>query len=206
MFSRFTLLAFMLFALAACQTGNTDTDGALSTVVGEGANNAAKPEDAPSSAEENSAPKVDPVETVKAEEAKPEAKPEPKVEATPEPPKGDAIEASMAEIAAIRKSQGERGAVTAIFACYEKARAKSASLEQAKICAAQDFAVSREIIVARPENATGTGDRALLVSKRHASRIGALLQFKGMSQSQFNTFGRYLHAVAEPAYKKARRA
>ncbi|MDZ7823183.1 MAG: hypothetical protein U5K75_03490 [Ahrensia sp.] len=56
---------------------------------------------------------------------------------------------------------------------------------------------------AESQTATGTGDRALLVSKRHGARIGALMQLKGMGQAQFNTFGKYLHQVAEPAFTQA---
>ena len=116
----------------------------------------------------------------------------------------DPVVAGVQDIAVIRKTKGEPAAVTAVFACYKKARERAVSLDEARICAAQDFVVSREVISNRPSSATGTNDRALLVSKRHPERIGALMKLKGMNQSQFNTFGSYLHAIAEPEYQKAR--
>ncbi|MEM8541418.1 MAG: hypothetical protein AAGF25_10730 [Pseudomonadota bacterium] len=114
------------------------------------------------------------------------------------------VVAGVQDIAAIRNTKGEAAAVMAVFACYKRARERSVSLTEAQVCAAQDFVVSREVISSRPSSATGTNDRALLVSKRHPERIGALMKLKGMNQSQFNTFGSSLHAIAEPEYQKAR--
>lgn len=188
--------------LSGCQTGGTDTAGALSSAAGndgvelaaadaeqslvvDGDGNATQPDDGSTGAE---------VEVEK--------------QATNDvsQPNADPVVAGVQKIAAIRNEDGEPAAVLAVLDCYKKARDRAVPLTGARICAAQDFVVSREVISKRPATATGTGDRALLVSKRHAERIGALMKLKGMNQSQFNTFGAYLHAVAEPEYQKARKS
>lgn len=190
----------LLGFLIGCQTGGADTAGALSSAA---ANSDIAATD------EDSADGL--VTDVSADDANANA---PEIDAnvaetesrTDRATAGDPVLQGVKEIARIRGRDGESAAVLAVFACYKKARDRSVTLTGARICAAQDFVVSREVISKRPANATGTGDRALLVSKRHAERIGALMQLKGMNQNQFNTFAAYLNAVAEPAYQAARKS
>ena len=196
----------ILAIISGCQTGGTDTAGALSSAAGTDAATAV-------SSEVDGSPILDADGNVVAANGEGEAKDTQVDQLTAEvsapraeQPNADPVVASVQSIAAIRNKDGEPAAILAVLACYKKARSKSASLTAARICAAQDFVVSREVISKRPATATGTGDRALLVSKRHAERIGALMKLKGMNQSQFNTFGAYLHAIAEPEYQKVRKS
>ncbi len=202
------LRIFALFGLLAivtgCQTGVTDTAGALSSAAGtEGVFATGTEVEGSQTLDADGnviAENGDDAETdvdLQADDAGAPAA---------QPSNVDPVVAGVQSIAAIRNKDGEPAAVLAVFACYKMARDKSVALTGARICAAQDFVVSREVISKRPATATGTGDRALLVSKRHAERIGALMKLKGMSQNQFNTFGAYLHAIAEPAYQKARQS
>lgn len=200
------VIVSLLAILAGCQTGSTDTAGTLSSATG-----AESVADSDTGAEglqvldadgnvvtpdEQSADTETPVaeQTTDASAASDNQR------------SADRVVAGVQDIAAIRNTKGEPAAVLAVFACYKKARERAVSLTAARICAAQDFVVSREVISKRPSSATGTNDRALLVSKRHPERIGALMKLKGMNQSQFNTFGSYLHAIAEPEYQKARKS
>ncbi len=113
----------------------------------------------------------------------------------------DAILAGVEAIARKRKAEGHSAALASVLDCYKRAQAQSVSLDVARICAAQDFVISRAI---EDENGgPGRSSPALLVAGRAPERIGALMQLKGMSQPAFNTFGRYLHAVALPAFEKA---
>ncbi len=200
---RALILTCILGGLAGCQTSGADTEGVLGSAVGtdQAQVSAIDPEQALVTDEQGN-----PIAEGEANETEAETE----IAAAPASPAAssgsDIVLNGLRDIAALRKKGGERAAIEAVFACYKQARARSVRLGQARVCAAQDFAVSREVIAARPAGATGTGDRALFISKRHAERIGALMKLKGMNQSQFNTFGRYLHAVAEPAYQEARRS
>lgn len=203
---RILTLIGLLAIVSGCQTGGTDTAGALSSAAGTD-----NVESAVDSTEE--APALDAdgnlivVEGESAEEGAVVADQETAISAPPDEQRSaNPIVASVQAMAYIRGKDGESAAVLAVLDCYKKAREKSVSLTAARICAAQDFVVSREVISKRPASATGTNDRVLLVSKRHAERIGALMKLKGMNQSQFNTFGAYLHAIAEPEYQKARQS
>lgn len=218
-----TIVGILAF-VSGCQTGSTDTSGALSSAVGtsdvettdagtgeaqalDADGNPIVADDAEISEAQNLDADGNPIvaeadaEETNAAASDPSADTSAVSEAQPS---SDPTVAAVQAMASIRNKDGEAAAVVAVFNCYKKARERSASLERARICAAQDFVVSREVISSRPTTATGTNDRALFVSKRHAERIGALMKLKGMNQSQFNTFGAYLHAVAEPEYQKAR--
>ena len=203
---RILALFGILAIVSGCQTGSTDTAGALSSAAGtDGA--------AVVSSDADGSQILDADGNVVAANGDAEAEvTEVGQQATDAsvpsaaPSNADPVVVAVHSMAAIRNKDGEPAAVLAVFACYKKAREKSVSLTSARICAAQDFVVSREVISKRPATATGTGDRALLVSKRHAERIGALMKLKGMNQNQFNTFGAYLHAIAEPEYQKARKS
>ncbi len=111
---------------------------------------------------------------------------------------------AAASIAALQKARGNLAALDDIFACYERAKAKDAPIGEAKVCAAQDFVVSKSVNeqTAKPENAA-RNKRAKFIAKRSAERIGAVLQAKGMNQGQFNVFGRFLHSHVLPAYQRA---
>lgn len=203
---RILALIGILVIVTGCQTGSTDTAAALSSAAGtEGVAVAgADAEDAQSvDADGSIVVENGEAETNQAVDDQQDADAN---SASAQPANADPVIAGVRSIAAIRNKNGEPAAVLAVFSCYKKAREKSVTLTGARICAAQDFVVSREVISSRPATATGTNDRPLLVSKRHAERIGALLKLKGMNQSQFNTFGAYLHAVAEPEYQKARQS
>lgn len=199
---RFLSTMFLVLVLSGCQTGGTDTESTLASAAietSETQNAEAVEDPAADTADSGASDEVqEPVSEPVAE------KPEKPAVTNTGGSSDQNIVKGVERIAGIRGSKGERGAIESIFSCYSKARKPGSTIELAKICAAIDFVVSREVLAKRPASATGTGDRALVISKRHAERIGALLQFKGMSQSQFNTFGKFLHAVAEPAYKKAR--
>ncbi len=202
---RALILIFVIGGLAGCQTSGADTEGVLASAVDtdQAQVSAIDPEQASVADEEGNVIAQGETDASEAETETAAATP---AASTASSAGSDAVVIGLREIAVIRNKGGERAAIEAIFACYKQARARSVRLGQAQVCAAQDFAVSREVISARPANATGTGDRALFISKRHAERIGALMKLKGMNQSQFNTFGRYLHAVAEPAYQEARQS
>lgn len=107
-------------------------------------------------------------------------------------------------IAALQRAKGNLAALDDVFACYERAKAKDAPISDAKVCAAQDFVVSKSVNeqTAKPENAA-RNKRAKFIAKRSAERIGAVLQAKGMNQGQFNVFGRFLHSHVLPAYQRA---
>lgn len=110
------------------------------------------------------------------------------------------------EIARLQGSRGDLVAYQQIFACYGKAQQPRAPIADAKVCAAQDFVISKNVLAsARSRGGDAEYKRAMLVAERHAQRIGALMEFKGMNQSQFNAFGRFLHTDGKTAYLQAAR-
>ena len=119
-------------------------------------------------------------------------------------PPSDPVVAAVEKVAAVQKNRGTLAALDHVFACYDRVKDPRAPMIEVQACAAQDFVVSKSVEEgkAKPESADKT-ERAKLIAQRMAPRIGALMQLKGMSQPQFNTFGNYLHRVAKPAYEKA---
>ncbi len=119
-------------------------------------------------------------------------------------PAGDPIVAAVEKVAEVQKNRGTLAALDYVSACYDRVKDPRAPMIEVQACAAQDFVVSKSVEEgkAKPEGADKT-KRAKLIAQRLAPRIGALMQLKGMSQPQFNTFGLYLHRVAKPAYEKA---
>ena len=113
----------------------------------------------------------------------------------------DRVLAAVEAIARLRKTKGHQAAMAQVLACYNRASAPSVPVEASKVCAAQDFVISRAL---EDENGgPGRGSPQLIIAGRAPERIGALMQAKGMSQQAFNTFGLYLNSVALPAFRKA---
>ena len=119
-------------------------------------------------------------------------------------PGADPVLDAVEKIGRLQKAQGTLAAMDVVFACYERAKDRKASLTDARICAAQDFAVSKSVEEGRAKRVGGQSDvRASIIASRVAQRIGALMQLKGMGQAEFNRFGLYLHQVAKPAHARA---
>ena len=113
----------------------------------------------------------------------------------------DAVLAAVEAIAGVRKARGHQAALAQVLDCYNKASAPSVSVEASKVCAAQDFVISRTL---EDENGgPGRGSAQLIIAGRAPERIGALMQAKGMSQPAFNTFALFLNNIALPAFRKA---
>ncbi|MDZ7823184.1 MAG: hypothetical protein U5K75_03495 [Ahrensia sp.] len=157
------LCSFLLLgALAGCQTG-ADADGALKSAAVEKSekvtavtNETVASVPSPSAAAAEPA-KVGAAPEKLAEEPEPELKQEPEQEVAAKSAKAsaDPIAEAAASIAKLRKTKGERTAVEAVLACYKKAQAASAPMASAQVCAAQDFALSRNIIASRKPNGNG---------------------------------------------------
>lgn len=202
---RILALIGVLAVVSGCQTSGTDTAGALSSAAGNADAAAANANGDQPALEQDGQDVAAGGETSESADGDAPQGAEASAVAPVKSSSADPVVAGVQTVASIRNEKGEGAAILKVLDCYKQARERSVSLALARICAAQDFVVSREVISNRPANATGTNDRPLLVSKRHAERIGALMKLKGMNQNQFNTFGAYLHAVAEPEYQKARK-
>lgn len=116
----------------------------------------------------------------------------------------DPVLTAVVRIGRLQKAQGTLAAMDAVFQCYERAQEPRATIADAKVCAAQDFAVSKSVEEGRAQPAGRQADaRSAIISRRAAQRIGALMQLKGMNQAEFDRFGLYLHQVVKPAHIRA---
>jgi hypothetical protein len=185
-------LALPVLLLAACQSGGDSTGtGAIDPLA--------------SVAEQPKAPSIETGAVAPVAEQQPRQQ----VAAAPAkeramPVQGqldDRVREAMTRIAGVQESRGNRVALSQVLQCYERAKKREATMDDARVCAAQDFVISKSVLEDSPRERDGT---LILLSKRSAQRIGAVLQFKGMGQSQFNNFARYLHSFALPAYRQAK--
>lgn len=187
-------LSLMLLGLAACQTAGGDASAPLESARQEAADASAAAPPATAS--------------MPAGEPKPPMASNPRqgepVQAGRNRPGADPVLDAVEKIGRLQKAQGTLAAMDVVFACYERAKDRKASLTDARICAAQDFAVSKSVEEGRAKRVGGQSDvRASIIASRVAQRIGALMQLKGMGQAEFNRFGLYLHQVAKPAHARA---
>ncbi|MEL6919683.1 MAG: hypothetical protein AAFO77_01475 [Pseudomonadota bacterium] len=107
------------------------------------------------------------------------------------------LRGAVTQIAAIEDERGRNAAFQSVFSCYERAKLRDAPISLAKVCATQDFVLSRGRV-----DAGGDRDQLLIIAERAPQRIGALMELKGMGQSQFNQFGLFLNRVALPTYRQ----
>ena len=189
------LLPLLLLTLTACQTAGGN--GASTTL--ESARLEAK---AKSDAEAARGP-------APADEKKAGVPGETRADAPVRPRSGapsgaDPIVDAVERVGRLQKAQGTLAAMDAVFQCYERAQEPRATIADAKVCAAQDFAVSKSVEEGRAQPAGRQADaRSAIISRRAAQRIGALMQLKGMNQAEFDRFGLYLHQVVKPAHIRA---
>ncbi|MFP1633489.1 hypothetical protein ACLB6G_17290 [Zhengella sp. ZM62] len=188
-------LSLMLLGLAACQTaGGGDATVTLESARREAvdASGTALPETAA-----RQKPEAGPGLASNARQGQPAPAGRPR-------PGADPVLDAVEKIGRLQKAQGTLAAMDVVFACYEHAKDRKASLSDAKVCAAQDFAVSKSVEEGRARRMGGQSDvRATIIASRVAQRIGALMQLKGMGQAEFDRFGQYLHQVAKPAHARA---
>lgn len=198
----------LLLALAACQsTGSDGKVDALASVTDDKTDVATAEEPAVvglAETEEADAAAATPVTAPVAADANTTAAVDPAPASAPTKT-SDAVLNGVQAIARTYSQGGRDKALRDVLACYQRVQGRSASIAAAKVCAAQDFVVSNAVTDAyKAAGRVAKRDRTVLVAERVAERIGALMQLKGMSQSQFNTFGLYLHQVAKPAFDRAR--
>lgn len=180
------LLPLVLLMLGACQTaGGNDASAALESARAEAQTASTKP------AAPEKQPSRDPV--AGEEVHKPAVR-----------DSRDPVLAAVFEIGRLQKVKGTLEAMDVVFRCYERAQDPRASITDAKICAAQDFAVSKSVEEGRAKPLGGQADaRSAIIAGRVAHRIGALMQLKGMGQAEFDRFGFYLHQYVKPAHIRA---
>ncbi|MEM1376558.1 MAG: hypothetical protein AAGG69_04135 [Pseudomonadota bacterium] len=194
--------AIILAALAfvsACQTNSTETTSAIPVL--ESASDDSSP--AVVSDETSAAEATDADTSTDAPPAETAAEP---AETTPaqqvasvRQSEEERLTKAATDIAGLEASRGREAAFNSVLGCYERAQQQSSPVSLAKICATQDFVISRGRL-----DAGGGRDRLLIIAQRAPQRIGALMELKGMRQAEFNQFGLFLNRIALPAYKQSK--
>lgn len=201
MVSRFAAL-ILLLALASCQSAGSSSDAtgvAALESVDAGDDAAAETAAAEPVAEPDPETETGTVAAV-AESTRPAVE-----TAKVLPPDDDVLRNAVVDIAKLHKAKGHQAALARVSDCYTRAQSKDVTMEQSKICAVQDFAISRATENRfKAQGKSNARNRTLIVAKRAPERIGALMQLKGMTQSQLNSFALYLHAVVLPTFEKTR--
>ena len=184
---RFGFLGLVACALAACQsTSSNETTSAIPALESAaGVEETSETDIAAVPGAENN----ETAETVDVAAASPPAAQS----------ESDRLRNAVIQIAGLEKEQGRDAAFRSVLACYERAKSREAPVVVAKECATQDFVISRG-----RQEAGGQRDQQLIIAERAPQRIGAMMELKGMGQTEFNSFGLFLNRVALPAYRQAR--
>jgi hypothetical protein len=123
------------------------------------------------------------------------------------PPANDSriprIQAAAAEIAAVQKKSGNFGALAAVKACEERAAIPSGTVQEAEICAAQDWLISKTSI-AFLTKLGATNDVSYRAAKGAPERVLSLLIMKGYTGNQVRSFLALVDRFGLPAFAGSR--
>jgi hypothetical protein len=113
------------------------------------------------------------------------------------------IQAAAVEIAAVQKKSGNFGALAAVKACEERAATPSGTVQEAEICAAQDWIISKTSI-AFLTKLSATNDVSYRAAKAAPERVLSLLTMKGYTGNQVRNFLMLVDRFGLPAFAGSR--
>ena len=118
-------------------------------------------------------------------------------------PRISRIQAAAVAIAAVQQKSGNFGALAAVNACEERAAAPSGTVQEAEICAAQDWIISKTSI-AFLTKLGATNDVSYRAAKGAPERVLNLLTMKGYTGNQVASFLALVDRFGLPAFAGSR--